>query len=208
MESVLKGITTIIFDLGGVVLNLDPDRSARAFAKLSNKPVREIYKLFQTGTLLPTFEKGVITAEQFRHRIQNRLAPTAADGEIDAAWNAMLLDLPIRRLELLSGLRDRFKTLVLSNTNEIHIAAFDRIVGETVPNARIQDFFDRVYYSHELGMRKPDAEIFEFIIQANDLIPEQTLFIDDMAENITTAEKIGLQTFHLTDQNYLFELFT
>lgn len=207
MKSVLNGITTIIFDLGGVVLNLDPHRSAKSFAKLSGKDVSEIYNIFVNNQWVLDFECGKISADQFRNQVRLALNVDLSETTIDEAWNAMLLDIPAERLELLSGLRNDYNTLVLSNTNEIHIETFDNIVAAVSGTEKIQNHFDKVYYSNELGMRKPDHEIFEFVINSNNLDPTSTLFIDDMLPNIESAKQCKLKTVHLTDQTDLFRIF-
>jgi putative hydrolase of the HAD superfamily len=207
LKSVLNGITTIIFDLGGVVLDLDPNLTAEAFSKLSGKTITEIYEIFISSEWVPAFEKGKISAADFRKQVRQDLSINNPDQEIDQAWNAMLLTLPPKRLDLLSGLRSSFNTLVLSNTNVIHVEAFSQTVASVTKGGKIDDHFNQVYYSNEVGMRKPDAEIFEFVLEANNLKANSTLFIDDMLPNIESANQIGIKTVHLTDQEDLFRIF-
>lgn len=208
MKSVLNGIATIIFDLGGVVLNLDPDRTAIAFSKLSGIEVQEIYKIFLSNQWALDFECGRIAPEEFRNQVRSALIPGLTDNEIDEAWNGMLLDLPRDRFELLSGLRTNYRTMVLSNTNAIHVQAFDKTVADVAGGDKIQEHFHQVYYSHEIGMRKPDREIFDYVLESNNLDPESTLFIDDMLPNIESARQCKMKTIHLTDQEDLFRIFS
>jgi putative hydrolase of the HAD superfamily len=207
LKSVLNGISTIIFDLGGVVLNLDPDLTAKAFARLSGKELNEIYDIFLASKWVPAFERGEISPEDFRKQVKLALDIDVADTEIDMAWNAMLLELPEGRLNLLSGLRKDYHSLVLSNTNEIHIKEFSRTVSKVTNGESIHDHFHKVYYSNELGLRKPEKEIYQYVLEANNLKPSTTLFIDDMLPNIEAAEQCGIKTIHLTDQEDLFTLF-
>ena len=120
----------------------------------------------------------------------------------------MLLDIPLSRLQMVANLRSKYQLFVLSNTNAIHIETFNRKVAASTNGGIITDYFDKVYYSNELGMRKPDAEIFSFVINENNIKPQETLFIDDMENNIIGAQSVGLRTVHLSDQDYLTELFT
>ena len=119
----------------------------------------------------------------------------------------MLLDLPLNRIEMIGALKSHYNTYVLSNTNEIHIEAFDEIVNNATSGKHITDYFHEVYYSHIVKMRKPDAEIFEMVIHNHSLDPSTTLFIDDTLEHIESAQKLGLQTWHLTDQKELLTAF-
>ena len=208
LKSILNNISTIIFDLGGVVLNLDVQLSLNAFSELSGISSEEVYSKFVDEDWTQAFEKGEIDANTFRNSVRDSLSNELTDSQIDMAWDAMLLELPYPRLIMLGNLRPQYQTLVLSNTNEIHVQTFDKIVGAVTGGKLIADFFDKVYYSNEMGMRKPDAEIYSFVLEENNLDPSTTLFIDDMEINITGADSVGLQTLHLTNQEYLNKLFS
>jgi len=207
LKSVLEGISTIIFDLGGVVLNLDPKLTALEFSKLSGIDIPKIYEIFIGNEWVGEFEKGKITPDEFRSAVREALGLKVDNNTIDLAWNAMLLELPEERLKLLANLRADFNTMVLSNTNEIHVDSFSKTVANVTRGRSIHEFFNTVYYSNELGMRKPDREIFEFVLKSNNLQPDTTLFIDDMEQNITAAAQIGIKTVHLTNQEDLFAIF-
>ena len=208
LKSALHHISTIIFDLGGVILDLDMPKSLGLFARYSGVGTDTIMKGFTRAAWPRAFEKGEIAAADFRAEVRKSLNAGLSDDQIDAAWNAMLGELPLARLELLAKLRPQYQLLVLSNTNAIHVAAFDKIVAKVTGGNKIDDYVDKVYYSHELGMRKPEAGIYQRVIRENSLQPEATLFIDDMKENITSAADLGLQTIHLTNQDDLFEIFS
>jgi len=208
LKSELDNLSTIIFDLGGVMLDLDTKLSVKAFAELSSLKEKEIYSRFLEEEWSYAFEKGEIDAASFRNEIRKSLHVDLLDEQIDNAWNAMLLDLPSSRLQLVSSLKDRYQLFVLSNTNAIHIEVFNRMVAASSNGGSMTDYFDKVYYSHELGMRKPDKEIFAYVIDTNNLKTQETLFIDDMENNIIGARSVGLRTVHLSDQDYLTELFT
>ena len=119
----------------------------------------------------------------------------------------MLLQIPHARLELLQLLSPAKRLFILSNTNEIHVTAFNKIVEEASGQPTIDYFFEKVYYSHELKLRKPEREIYEYVLADSQLIAEQTLFIDDKEENIIAAQNVGLQTFQVTDQQDLLSYF-
>jgi glucose-1-phosphatase len=206
LKSILHNISTIIFDLGGVVIDLDTQCSVSTFAKYSGLTEKEVYARFLRDKWSYAFEKGEISEESFRNNVRRSLDKNLSDQQIDEAWNAILQDLPSARLQILTGLRNDYQTMVLSNTNAIHVREFDKIVAATTNGQSINDYFDKVYYSHELGMRKPDTEIFAHVIQTNNLKPQETLFIDDLENNISSARAVGLRTIHLTNQK-LEELF-
>jgi len=198
-----NNIDTIIFDLGGVILNLDPKKTIAAFASITDLSAEQLLEHSQKP-VFKQYEKGKISSIEFRNGLKKIFDVNVNDSVLDKAWNAMLLDLPLDRLEMIGRLRPKLNTFVLSNTNEIHISAFDKIVAEATSGKKIQKYFDTVYYSHKVGMRKPDAEIFEMVVEKNGLEMSNTLFIDDTLEHIESAKKLGLQTWHLTNQEELF----
>ena len=207
LKSILNNISTIIFDLGGVVLNLDIQQSLRAFSEISDLTEKDIYNKFVDNDWAIAFEKGEIAPSVFRDSVRSSFNNNLTDAQIDRAWDAMLLELPYARLKLLNNLRPKYQTLVLSNTNAIHVQTFDRIVSATSGGKLIYDFFDKVYFSNEMGMRKPDPEIYSYVLEENKLDPSKTLFIDDMEENIVGAKSLGIKTVHLTNQDDLNVLF-
>ena len=207
LKSVLANLSTIIFDLGGVILNLDTNLSVKAFADLASLKEKEIYSRFLEEEWSYAFEKGEIDAPMFRNEVRKSLKVNLLDEQIDNAWNAMLVDLPISSLQLMASLKHKYQLYVLSNTNAIHLKVLNNMVAANTNGGCIMDFFDKAYYSCEVGMRKPDEEIFTYVIEANNLKPQETLFIDDMEDNIIGAQSVGLRTVHLSRQDYLTELF-
>ena len=208
LKSILDNLSTIIFDLGGVLIDLDTNRSIESFSALTGLSGEEVYAKFIDDHWSYAFEKGEIDEATFRDEVRKSLKSDISDNQIDESWNAMLLDIPLARLNIIDSLRAKYQVFVLSNTNAIHVETFNKKVAEVTNGALIHDYFDRIYYSHELGMRKPDAEIFSHVIDTNNLKPAKTLFIDDMEINIAGARSVGLRTVHLTDQAYLTELFS
>jgi epoxide hydrolase-like predicted phosphatase len=193
----IKGIKHIIFDLGGVLINLDYQLTEKAFAALGLKDFNAIYTQLKQDTLFDDWETGRIDRGQFLSAMKASVGLVLTDEQITAAWNAMLLDFPLRRLQILQQLRLHYDLILLSNTNEIHEDAFNDILYKAhgIPNIGV--FFDKVYLSHRVGMRKPDAEIFQRILDDLGLKPEQTLFIDDTPQHIAGAKALGIQTIYL-----------
>ena len=198
-------ITTIIFDLGGVILNLDQDRTLRAFKRLGV----DLEDINEMSTIFSDFEVGKINANDFRQAIMTHLKGNATENEIDAAWNAMLLDLPTERLTYLKFLRKNFNVHLLSNTNSIHIDAFNKYLLDEHPNLDWYAQFDKVYYSYVFGLRKPNKDIYEFVLHENNLKPHECLFIDDLKANLNGAGHVGMHTIwakNPLDENMLMEI--
>lgn len=188
----MKKYDSIIFDLGGVIINLDYNKTAQAFINLGLTNFNEIYSKAKQTNLFDDFEKGTISNDAFRATLKQYLPPTITDAEIDTAWNAMLLDIPLHRIDFLRKIAQTYRIFLLSNTNLIHVTAFtainDRLFGKGV----FESIFEKHYYSCEMGMRKPDAEIFEFVLAQNGLDRTTTLFIDDSPQHVEGALKTGL----------------
>jgi epoxide hydrolase-like predicted phosphatase len=193
----IKGIKHIIFDLGGVLINLDYQRTEHAFKEAGIPNFNAIYSQMKQDTLFDDFETGKIGAEQFLEGMKTAAGISITDDQVLLAWNAMLLDFPLRRLQILQQLRLHYDLFLLSNTNEVHEAAFNDILYKAHGMPNIGVFFDKVYLSHRVGMRKPNAEIFQRVLDDNGLKPEQTLFIDDTLQHIASAKALGIQTIYL-----------
>ena len=183
-------IDTIIFDFGDVFINLDKEATPAALKKLGlEKWSSEI------DSLNFNFEKGLISKNDFLLGL-NKLVPNATQEEVLEAWNGVLLDFPMYRLEFLEKLSKKYQLFLLSNTDSIHINHFKEKNGDEFYN-RFYNCFEKVYFSYDLGMRKPDEEIYNFVIKENNLNPKSTLFVDDNFDNIEGAKKTGLQVWHL-----------
>jgi len=183
-------IDTILFDFGDVFINLDKQATPLALKKLGL-----IEWTLEIDLLNFNFEKGLISKSDFLINL-NKLVPNANQNQILEAWNSVLLDFPMYRLEFLQKLSKEYKLFLLSNTDSIHINHFRERNGEEFYNC-FYNCFEKVYFSYDLGMRKPDEAIFQFVITENNLIPEKTLFVDDNIDNIEGAKKTGLQVWHL-----------
>ncbi len=192
-----KDFPNIIFDLGGVILNLDYSRTISAFAQLGVRDFQSSYsQLLQTG-LFDDYERGEITSQDFRDGIRKAFKIEVSDTQIDTAWNAMLLDLPNERLELLRELGKAKRIVLLSNTNEIHIRQFSKALSLEHGLSDLSGYFLKLYYSFEMGMRKPEQRIFQHVLDEQGFDPSETLFIDDSPQHIEGARKVGLHVYHL-----------
>lgn len=201
-------IQNIIFDLGGVIIDIDPQRSFQAISNFSLGNKGHEQQLSLDTQLFINYEKGLIDNDAFREGIRKLTGNTSVkDEEIDEAWNLMLLQIPLERLQILEKLNNRYNTFVLSNTNAIHVNAFNQIIQKNSGKATINHYFNKVYYSHELKLRKPEPEIYQYVIEDMKLSSGDTLFIDDRLENIEAASASGLQTFHVQTGKGIVEFF-
>jgi len=204
-------IRNIILDLGGVIIDLDYRRTADAFLRLGMAGFDEVYTKAKQTSLFDDFEKGFLDAPAFRDDLRKHLPADLSDEEIDHAWNSMLLGVPGKRIEWLRQLGKHYRLFLLSNTNVIHIAAFTEMLARELDGFRIEELFEKTYYSCLLGMRKPDREIFQLVINENGLDPSQTLFVDDSIQHVEGALKTGisaewlnLEAGELTEVKYRF----
>lgn len=200
-------IKNIIFDIGGVIINLSVEKTHQAFASLSGLPVEEIKNKIHHGAFFHHYEKGLISDADFRDHVRESLHMNVSDTELDRAWNAMLLDIPMDRIRLLEELKSRYNLYLLSNTNNIHWQCFNNQVKQLTGHDTIDHYFHQSYYSHLVKMSKPDVEIYEHVLQSNNLIAYETIFLDDNKDNLTGANKAGIQTFHVQHPDQIFSLF-
>lgn len=199
-------IRNIIFDLGGVLLNLDMKKTRDAFIELGMPDFDEHFTQAKQSGMFDLFDCGKISPGEFRAELKKYL-PEASDEKIDRAWNAMLQDLPPERLELLKLLSQKYRLFLLSNTNEIHVAAFSAYLERTFGFSDFADYFEQWYYSCRIGKRKPGAEIFEFVLAENKLLPEETLFIDDSPQHVEGAIRTGIKGILLEQGKTINTLF-
>jgi len=204
MVKIPAGVSAIVFDLGGVIVDLSVQRTIEAFAQLSGFSPKKIAEAYTSFPEFFAYERGQITDEQFRIFLRNFFKPEASDNQLDACWNAMLVDLPSEKLQLLKKLQQHYKVYALSNTNNIHI----RYVNEVMLNGEELDaYFTKAYYSHKVRMRKPDAEIYEFVMSDAALLPGNILFFDDNAANIATAQSLGIHAVEVEHPNQVYDYF-
>ena len=202
-----EGIENIIFDLGGVVLNLDYTRTAEAFMQLGLEDFPAMYSQASQTGLFDTYEKGLCSTPYFINSLLNYLPAGTTPNKVVAAWNAMILDFPKENLDLLMELKHSYRTFLLSNTNDIHIQAVNRALERASGNKSLHPYFEKVYFSCEIHLRKPDTEIFKHVCEENRLDPGHTLFIDDTEQHVLGARAAGLEAYYLQKGEKLTQAF-
>lgn len=190
-------IDTVLLDLGGVLIDVDYHRTAAAFNALGFDGFEAIYSKAQQDHLFDGFEVGALSPADFRSRIQALHGQGITAAQVDACWNAMLGRIPPERIALLQALRARYRLLLLSNTNAIHVPAFEAIVARENGISDFKGLFHGAYYSCEIGLRKPDAQAFQYVLARHHADPRRTLFIDDSIQHVEGARTAGLNTEHL-----------
>lgn len=204
----MEGVKNLIIDLGGVLINLTRNRCIEAFESLGLENIREqITNNYQHKDLFESLELGNLSVEQFRDNVRALSGKSLTDGEIDAAWIAMLGDLPERKLDLLLDLRERYNTMLLSNTNEIHWKWSEENYF-SYRGLSAKDFFNKIYLSYELHMLKPNADIFEYVLEDAHILAEETLLIDDASVNCRAAESLGMRSYMPQPREDWSHLFT
>ncbi|MCL1942186.1 MAG: HAD family phosphatase [Candidatus Azobacteroides sp.] len=189
-----NGIKNIVFDFGGVLINLDKQACIDAFVGLGMENVREYLSDYRQDGIFRRLEIGAISPGQFRNEIRSKIGKPLSDQQIDKAWMKFLLDVPAEKLDLLLQLRKKYRVFMLSNTNAIHIDGIIEPVfcrnGHT-----FDDYFEKAYFSYEIGWAKPDKEIFEYLLKDAGITAGETLFVDDAEANVAAAEAMGFKTY-------------
>jgi HAD superfamily hydrolase (TIGR01509 family) len=204
----LTGIKNIIFDLGAVIINIDFQFTFEAFSKLCNTDLLTVIKRFRDLRIFERYELGELNDEEFRNLIREEFNLLLTNADIDKAWNALLLDIPPQRIELIKKLSESYRLFVLSNTNNIHIIEVNNILHRSTGQRSLDQLFEKVYYSYHIGMAKPSLQIYERVLLENKLKAVETLFIDDNLDNIKGAEQAGLRTLHIIPPQSITHHFT
>jgi glucose-1-phosphatase len=191
-------IKNIIFDLGGVILNINPLLSLLELETISQISKEVLVERMAKEKIFENFDTGSLTPAQFRSSLRQIINLETDDSEIDRIWNKMLLDFPFQRIELLQQLRKNYHVFLLSNTNFIHFNHFSREFIKKY-NFPLTDLFDRVFVSYEIGIHKPDAGIYTHVIEKAEIDASETLFIDDSLANIQAAASLGISGIHIKD---------
>jgi glucose-1-phosphatase len=206
----LSKYKTIIFDLGGVIIELEEKRTVEAFHKLSKLDEDDFYATYKptsySFSMLEHYETGKVSNADFRNAMREILGIEADDHAIDHAWNQILGEIPQERIDLLKKLTKTHQIILLSNTNDIHRKAFENILHKQA-GIKFSELFHKVYYSYEINDRKPNLSIYRRVLDENKLNPAETLFIDDNMKNAVGAKKVGIHTIHLVPPMSITQLF-
>jgi len=195
----------IIFDLGGVIINIEPNRTWQAFAQRMGKKDSEIKTLFGEMDVFALLEEGKISSTVFLNTLSQHTGLTEL--EVLECWNALLLDIPEERIELLKSLKKNHRLFLLSNTNELHIQAIQSYLNKKF-SLQLHELFEQVFLSHEIQMRKPNQEIYSHLLLTTQIQPKHSVFIDDLPENAFAANKVGIAGLHIDlAQKSLVDLF-
>lgn len=194
-------IDTVLFDLGGLIEHVNPSLVVNAFKQLGMKNPQHFFTLSGQSTICNELEIGKASKQAFIEHIQSHCRPSTTQQAAIDAWNANLLGIPLHALGTIQTLKNRgFSLYILSNTNTIHA---EKIIEQCYRQYRLDfhSLFDNVYFSHEIGHRKPDTQFFQHVLNDARLSPDQCLFIDDLAKNLEPARQLGIHVAeHETNQ--------
>jgi glucose-1-phosphatase len=202
----MQNIKNIIFDLGGVLLNVDYHKTTFAFQELGVRNFDDLFSQFRSNDLFEKLETGNISDESFYEEIKNHCSTGTTSVQIEEAWNAMLLDFRKDSLDFLSSLQNKYNLYLLSNTNSIHLSAFKKIFTDETGLESLDTFFRKSYYSHLIQRRKPHKETYRFVLQDENMNAGQTLFVDDSINNIEAAKELGIITHLLLPDERIEDL--
>jgi glucose-1-phosphatase len=197
LDVIQGSIDTIIFDFGGVLFDIDYEAPVREFIKMGASNFDDLYSKSAQNDLFNRLERGEIVENEFWESLGKILQIHVDYDQMEAAWNAILIGMSKSRADWINRMQEKYDTYILSNTNSIHVRAFEQMIDQEIGIQKFKNGFDAVYYSNEIGMRKPDENIFKYIIEQNALDPRQTLFIDDSIQHVLGARSAGLHAFHL-----------
>ncbi len=200
-------IKNIIFDFGGVVLDIDPQLTIDEFVKLGFTDFNKLSVPEFTEEIIGKFERGILTPEVFRAKLKTFLGIDVTDQQLDYAWNSLLYDIPRERIEIIEQVKKNYQIILLSNSNEIHYDLFVRDLQLRFGYREFDELFHKAYFSFDLHLLKPNPEVYEFVINQHGLIVEDSLFIDDKAENIEAAKLLGLKTYQLSKPERIRDIF-
>jgi putative hydrolase of the HAD superfamily len=192
----MQNIKNIIFDFGGVILNIDFNKTINAFVNLGIDRFSESFTGFSQSQVFNDLETGKSSPAEFYEGLRTELGVKLSNEQIAEAWNALLLDLPPHRVDILKSLKNNYRLFLLSNTNQIHFESYNSRFKQDY-GYDFSDLFEHAYWSFNVKKRKPDTEIFEHVLTSSGLNPSETLFIDDSYQHIEGARKLGIKTLHL-----------
>jgi putative hydrolase of the HAD superfamily len=187
-------IKNYIFDLGAVLLDIDFNKLKNAFENIGITDFDSQYSHLSASHLFENLEMGKISNDDFLISLQKQTPQNSTLPEIQTAWNAILLDFRIKSMEFVKALSKDYRVFLLSNTNAIHVAEINQLVRKQLQSNQLDDFFEKAYYSFKVGMRKPNEDIFKYVLEDAGINPEESFFVDDAHPNITTAANMGFNT--------------
>lgn len=204
----LQNIKNLIFDIGDVIIDIDYARPGKAFQPLAKVDFSDAFSFAHQDKIFDKYERGDITSAEFRTGLRKYLRGDVTDEQIDNAWNAIFVDFPAYKFDLLLKLKERYHTCALSNINDIHLTCIDKYIQTNFGQQGLASYFNTAYYSHEMGCRKPEEKIYKILLEKENINPAEAFFVDDRKENVKAAAALGIQAFVLADRNNLIPLLT
>ena len=198
-------INNILFDLGGVILDINVQATLKQFYELDFPAELLQYPHNMTTDLFYKYETGRIGTDEFRDEIRRVTGIDVSDKELDGAWNAMIVSIPEGRTRLLKRLQERYDLYMLSNTSPLHAPVYEKMYLEA-SGISMHEAFKKIYYSFETGCHKPDHEAWEYVINDAGILPRETLFLDDNIHNINASQELGFQAIHIHERTSLMDL--
>jgi putative hydrolase of the HAD superfamily len=202
-----KTIRNIIFDYGNVVINLDIDATYKAFENIGASRFSEVWNDIMQSQLFQKYERGDISSSDFRNILRNAFSNDVTNNQIDWAWNQILKDMPTPRIDLLKNIRTHYRTFLLSNSNEIH---YQHYLKDLQSQHHLENFdvlFEKAYFSYQLNLIKPEKIFYQTVLHNHHLKEDETLFIDDLKQNIDAASALGIKTIWLKEGIDICDLF-
>lgn len=201
----LQEISTIIFDLGEVIVDLDTQAVVKEFNRLTDGRGKDLKELLIGSPYLFQYETGQIEDQSFIDAICGLFETKITYADFYYAWNLMIKDISVKRLELMKQLKKTHKVLVLSNTNKMHEECFEKMMMEKV-GVTMRNLAHHAFYSHDIGLRKPNQDIYEYVIQDQGIDPTKSLFLDDKLENIQAAQAVGMKAVQVMFPDQIFDI--
>lgn len=199
----MENIRNLIFDLGNVILNIDTKLSEKAFAQYGMTNFSELYTLAAQNELFDRLEVGSITEKEFYDEFRRVTGCKLSDKTLEECWDALIMDFPPARIKMLKRLKNegKYRTFILSNTNIIHYRFYTALLKRTHGVEGLESLVEHAYFSHEIGLKKPNRDIFDHIVANSHIKPEESIFIDDNEANIKAANALGFNTIFLKDND-------
>lgn len=199
----MENIRNLIFDLGNVILNIDTKLSEIAFAKYGMNDFEKLYTLASQNELFDRLEVGSITENEFYDEFRRVTGCKLDNKTLEQCWDALIMDFPSARIEMLKRLKNegKYRTFILSNTNIIHYRFYTAMLKRTRGVDGLESLVEHAYFSHEIGLKKPNRDIFDYVVEHSHIKPEESIFIDDNEANIKAANALGFNTIFLKDND-------
>ena len=202
----MNGIKNVLLDLGGVILDLDVQATITAFMQMGFPPLKSTDIILSKYPFFKDYETGKIGSEEFITHVSESSGNKYSREDIVGAWNAMILGIRKENVDLCLRLKDNYRLFLLSNTNALHEVHYNRQLADQHGIANLDRIFEKVYYSHVLNLRKPDPEIFEFVLGDAGIEAGESLYVDDTSVHVEAAAALGIRTHHLAAPQQLTEV--